>query len=88
MRNKQVSLKAMKRIIKQVFFGLVLMVALTGMKVKATSALLKPEIEPELELESWMIDESFWYQLPGELTPATDDALEIEAWMTEDSYWQ
>lgn len=78
----------MKRIIKQVFFAIVLMVALTGMKVKVTSSLLQAEVEPELELENWMVDEFFWNKKSIDLTPATDKPLEIEAWMTDDNYWR
>lgn len=78
----------MKRIIKQVFFAVVLMVALTGMKVKVNSSLLQAEIEPELELENWMVDEFFWNRNSIDLTPAIDNALEIEAWMTDDNYWR
>lgn len=78
----------MKRIIKQVFFAIVLMVALTGMKVKVNSSLLQAEVEPELELENWMVDEFFWNRNSIDLTPAIDKALEIEAWMTDDNYWR
>lgn len=78
----------MKRIIKQVFLAVVLMVALTGMKVKVNSSLLQTEIEPELELENWMVDEFFWNRNSIDLTPAIDNALEIEAWMTDDNYWR
>lgn len=78
----------MKRIIKQVFFAVVLMVALTGMRVKVNSSLLQAEIEPELELENWMVDEFFWNRNSIDLTPAIDKALEIEAWMTDDNYWR
>ncbi len=74
--------------IKQVFLMTALMIALAGMKVKATSSLLKTEIEPELELESWMVDEFFWNRKSIDLTPATDRTLEIEAWMTDDNYWR
>ncbi len=74
--------------IKQVFLMAALMIALAGMKVKATSSLLKTEIEPELELESWMVDDFFWTKKSIDLTQATDEALELEAWMTDDNYWR
>jgi len=78
----------MKRIMKQTFFAVVLMTALTGMKVKAGSSLLKTEKEPELELESWMIDESFWSKATVDVVEAADPELGIEAWMTDDNYWR
>ena len=64
------------------------MVALTGMKVKVTSSLLQAEVEPELELENWMVDDFFWNKKSIDLTLATDKPLEIEAWMTDDNYWR
>ncbi|MGQ7867971.1 hypothetical protein [Sunxiuqinia sp. sy24] len=49
---------------------------------------METEIEPELELENWMIDDFFWNQGVIDWSVATDKNLTLEAWMIDDAYWQ
>lgn len=42
------------------------------------------EIETELELESWMIDENVWNQIEI----VEDDTLKIESWMLDENFWE
>ncbi|MFW5832004.1 MAG: hypothetical protein ACOCVA_07110 [Prolixibacteraceae bacterium] len=45
--------------------------------------------EPELEVESWMVNENYWNATGKtvQLFEDSDAKLEIESWMTDDNYW-
>lgn len=78
----------MKRFVKQILVLALFAAVLAGMQSRARSDLMKTEIEPALELESWMMDEFFWSRGAMDWTPAVDQTLALEAWMVDDNYWQ
>jgi hypothetical protein len=76
---------------KTKFGKLVLVIAvvvLTGVQAKSSGLLSSVEVEPELEIESWMVDAAFWNDGLIDLTPATEKSLSIEKWMYDDVYWK
>ena len=79
----------MKTRIGQLFLlGAIVVIALTGIRAKLSTSYDRIEIEPEMEIESWMVDEAFWNKESIDLTPAEEKSLSIEAWMYDDNYWQ
>jgi hypothetical protein len=42
------------------------------------------EIETDLKLESWMVDEYIW----NEINIEKDDTLKIESWMFDENIWK
>lgn len=71
-----------RRISSYLFLLVVVIIALFGFRKNSFNQYLEPEIEPALEIESWMIDESFWNrdlnaQKPGE------DSVNLE-WASND----
>lgn len=75
------------RLSKLAFLAAIGVVALTGIQAKSGNSMFVQEVEPELEIENWMVDDSFWDKATTSLDPATEKSLAIEAWMTDDNYW-
>lgn len=75
------------RISKTMLILAITTVALTGIHARSSTSLVKTEIEPEMEIEGWMMDEYFWNNGFFDFAPATDKELAIEAWMYDDAYW-
>ena len=63
-----------RRISSIVFLLVVVIVALFGFQKNSFKEYLEPEVEPALEIESWMIDESFWNRDLNAQVPVEDSA--------------
>lgn len=75
------------RISKTVFLLTVAVVALIGINTKTKTSGMVTEVEPEMEIETWMVDAYFWNKESIDLAPAAEKDLSIEAWMYDDNYW-
>ena len=75
------------RISKIVFLLAVAGIALIGINTKTETSVVATEVEPEMEIETWMVDAYFWNKESIDLAPAAEKDLSIEAWMYDDNYW-
>ncbi|HKJ40982.1 MAG TPA: hypothetical protein VKA27_02765 [Sunxiuqinia sp.] len=66
-----------RRISSIVFLLVVVIVVLFGFQKNSFKQYLEPEVEPALEIESWMIDESFWNRDLNAQAPA-EDSVQLE----------
>ncbi len=70
-----------------IFVAAILLAALTGINARVSSRMFIAEQEAELEIESWMTDDSHWSRSGLDVAQAIDRELTIEKWMTDDAFW-
>ena len=75
------------RISKSLILLVIVIGALTIIKARTNYSLPEQEVEPALEIENWMIDESFWNRELKYIPLATEKELVIEEWMYDNDYW-
>ena len=73
---------------KFVFMLAIAVIALTGINAKASSRVVITEVEPAMEIENWMVDETFWNKEMSNIEPASEKELAIEGWMIDEKYWE
>lgn len=54
---------------------------------RVTNAEVVIENEKSLDIESWMIEESFWTSEIKVNALESEEALAVESWMTDENYW-
>ena len=89
-------MKTMKAQFNQFYLVIFLAVILIAGSVHAEGtemnigSCLKNSAEPKLEMEKWMVSESYWYSVGHTISMEyeQDKNLLIEAWMVDKSKWQ
>lgn len=76
------------RLIRLAFLFAIAAIALTGIQAKSSSKLFIQELEPELEIESWMTADMYWSNCIQLTEQEAEPGLELEAWMVDEGYWR
>ncbi|MGD9928648.1 MAG: hypothetical protein AB7U05_01405 [Mangrovibacterium sp.] len=63
-------------------------VAFTGIQAKSSSRLFIQELEPEMEIESWMTADMYWSNCIYLIDQEAEPELELETWMIDEGYWR
>ncbi|MDX9883584.1 MAG: hypothetical protein RBS73_16105 [Prolixibacteraceae bacterium] len=79
--------------------AIILLIALSGLENKSIAsnkssfkyAVLVQEKDPLLDIEKWMIDESFWKspeKWSVQIVEDKENELKLENWMVQGKYWE
>jgi len=76
------------QLVTTAFFALFILVG--NVNAKGTEkSVSNHEIETNLEVENWMLNEDYWEAgISFDLLNVNDETLEIEMWMTNENTWE